>query len=605
MGSKNNDAQIEALNKGIEEQKKARERIDSVESPDYDQIKQYIEQAAAENPQLLGLLQEIEQDPSALEDITSDPSLRDTQVKALESLKEAGESGFSEADMAERRELSRDVEAGESARQSSILQQMAQRGQSGSGTELAARLSSSQAATQRAAEATDRLATDSAAARRQALLQASQAAGSLRSQDRSEQTELASARDQIAQFNAMNRQNIGNQNLGLRQGMENQRSAQQQNKYNQLGNLQQQQFANDMKKAGAYAQATAPIAQMQTQNYRQSQGPMGAIGSLAGAGLGAYFGGSQGAAVGAQLGGAVGNATQSNRAAYADGGIAGPNRDYSEIMRDKKLSQDIERDVKFGGDRYQQALMGGPNISTEEAYSAGKQKLGEIGDSLKGLLGRNSVPEPTSTPTEVPSKDSEMMGSMSALAEALNKKEAPREQMRGATSVPMQSMDVDAMRSRKLIAADGGPKYGGITDAQADQLKAELAAMDRKYADGGMKSMAYNDGGEGTIIDSGEEMYAGDQLEDRINDGELVLNLEQQDRINDKLMELKRLKSLKRTDTMVDEGEKEANRNQQEALMSVARGDMEVEELPNDRVVKEPTGGMGELMALLSKSKRR
>ena len=37
-------------------------------------------------------------------------------------------------------------------------------------------------------------------------------------------------------------------------------------------------------------------------------------------------------------------------------------------------------------------------------------------------------------------------------------------------------------------------------------------------ADGGIKDMAYNDGGMGTIIDSGEESYAGDELEDHAMD---------------------------------------------------------------------------------------
>ena len=611
MGSKSNDAKISALNTAMNEQEGARNKYEEVTKPDYEKIRDYIELAAAENPDLIGLLEKIERDPSALEDIVSDPSLRGTQAKALEALKQAGESGFTEEDMAERRELTRDVESGEKARQSSILQQMAQRGQSGSGAELAARLSSSQAATQRAAESTDRLATDSAAARRQALMQASQAAGSLRGQDRKEATQLASARDQIAQFNAMNRQNINNQNLQMQQARENQRSGQQQAKYGQLSNLQQQQYANEMQEAGAYNQATASLVDMQQRNVRQSSGPMGAIGAAAGTAIGAYFGGPQGAAAGGQIGGALGNASESNDAAYADGGIKRqehtPSMDDYSARYEKERFLENELNDKFEGNRYHQAIYGDKNrgISTEDAYH-----------SLKQLLPRSETPsqpeqhlDPATVQQDQTSPSPDYRDLLATLKINSNNSDAPQERQLqrsvAPASMPQMPMDDPALRSRKLMAADGGVKYGGITDTQADQLRAEIASMDRNYADGGMKSMAYNDGGEGTIIDSGEEMYAGDELEDNINDGEIVLNVEQQDRINDKLMELKRLQSSKRTDTMLDEGEKEINHNQQEALMSVARGEMDVEELPNDRIVKEPTGGMGEFMALLSKSKRR
>ena len=125
-------------------------------------------------------------------------------------------------------------------------------------------------------------------------------------------------------------------------------------------------------------------------------------------------------------------------------------------------------------------------------------------------------------------------------------------------------------------------------------------------ADGGM---AYEDGGEGTIIDSGMEMYAGDQLPDRINDGEMVLNVEQQDRLNDALMELKRLKSKERTDKMLHDGKAEVNPMQQEAMMAFVRGEIDVDELPSERVVKEPTigepsGRMAELLSMVSKKRR-
>jgi hypothetical protein len=105
------------------------------------------------------------------------------------------------------------------------------------------------------------------------------------------------------------------------------------------------------------------------------------------------------------------------------------------------------------------------------------------------------------------------------------------------------------------------------------------------------------------------EMYEGDQLPDRINDGEMVLNVEQQDRVNDNLMELKRLKSKERTDKMLADGTAEINPAQQEAMMAFFRGEIDIDELPNDRVVKEPsvgepTGNMAKLLGMVSKKRR-
>ena len=54
---------------------------------------------------------------------------------------------------------------------------------------------------------------------------------------------------------------------------------------------------------------------------------------------------------------------------------------------------------------------------------------------------------------------------------------------------------------------------------------------------------------------------------------------------------------------MLDDGEKEINNDQQERLMDVLRGELDIEELPNQRVINEPSGGMGELLSMLRKKR--
>jgi hypothetical protein len=112
--------------------------------------------------------------------------------------------------------------------------------------------------------------------------------------------------------------------------------------------------------------------------------------------------------------------------------------------------------------------------------------------------------------------------------------------------------------------------------------------------------MNYQAGGEGTIIDSGEESFAGDELQDNINDGEMVLNLDQQDEMVSLLQELA---ERRRGDEMVDAGEASVNEPQQEALMAVARGEAQPEEVldPNASIVEENGASTAsDLEALLS-----
>lgn len=153
-------------------------------------------------------------------------------------------------------------------------------------------------------------------------------------------------------------------------------------------------------------------------------------------------------------------------------------------------------------------------------------------------------------------------------------------------------------------APQGAPMAPPMDPNMMPPQGAPMPPQGQMMADGGM---AYEDGGEGTIIPG--ESYEGDELPDRINSGEMVLNVEQQDRLNDQLQELKRLKSKERTDKMLADGTAEVNPEQQEAIMSFVRGEIDIDELPSERVVKEPsvgepTGRMAEFIGMLGKKRR-
>lgn len=672
-----------------------RQRADKVQY-DQDEVLENLRLASEQIPELVGLYEAAQLDPSALEQIALDPMYAEIQKGNLEAVQEMAEQGgFSTEDMAKRRALQRQVAADESARQKQIVQEMMQRGQAGSGTELLARLGSSQAAAQRQAEASDRLAMDSASARRAALQQASQQAGGLRQQEYGEQANLASARDQISQFNAMQRANIANQNLNLRQGVANQAIAQKGQYYRDVANTEQQRFANEMSKLGLQSNLVGQSGQARMAGVAPKSNVGGMIGTIAGAGLGAMAG-PQGAAAGGAIGGQIGSF-------FKDGGIRktyeGGNQ-FGDFVRANRLSdsqiagRQAEADYPNRNMSPYQAAMYGqkPARSTSESLATFASNLGfgktdaekfdanafanesalddtQNQEVLKEMgVEKAGAKLEDAKPLEGKKDNAAALGALASVIGSLGNQASsrPAAPTFKPTMMPVNvqttakfedggmKLDADSMRDALLgevtAFAEGGIKYadGGISPElqQAAQMlrmqnqqpapgapmpggqppmppapmpqggpqmfpmpsqgQPPIPPQGQMMADGGM---AYEDGGEGTIIDSGMEMYAGDQLPDRINDGEMVLNVEQQDRLNDALMELKRLKSKERTDKMLHDGKAEVNPMQQEAMMAFVRGEIDVDELPSERVVKEPTigepsGRMAELLGMVSKKRR-
>lgn len=236
------------------------QELDKLDIPDIEKQK-----IALQLPEVVGTLQAEQLGQSAVSGISADRQAVEGQRSALSQLQELANKGFSEEDRAAMRTLSRQVGADEQARQASILNEMAQRGVGGSGQELAARLASSQASTGRAAEASDRLAMNQAEARRAALNQLGQQSSQLRAQDYGEKSEAAKARDTINQFNALQRAQTNQYNLGQKQSTADQQAAikNQQEMYNK--GLYQQQFQNKLAKATGQQAAQGNLAQNLTQ----------------------------------------------------------------------------------------------------------------------------------------------------------------------------------------------------------------------------------------------------------------------------------------------------------------------------------------------------
>lgn len=159
----------------------------------------------------------IKQDPSAFQDIVKNQQYSQAQGKALQQLQSLGEEGG--LSLSDKADLQTQMIANankDKANRDAITDDFARRGQLGSGMALQAQLQGSQAAGDRDAQM--RLQTLGSARDRalQAIQGAGDLAGHLQDQDYRMQSDAASAKDRINQFNTQNAQGVQQRNVAAR-----------------------------------------------------------------------------------------------------------------------------------------------------------------------------------------------------------------------------------------------------------------------------------------------------------------------------------------------------------------------------------------------------
>lgn len=236
------------------------------------------------------------QNPSAMEKIMVDPRFEQAQVDTLQGLDDiVNEGGLTAIDRARIANINDEQVQTERSQRAAILQNMAQRGLSGSGFELASQLSAQQGAANNAA----RQGVDVAALAQQraldAMMQKANLGGQLSQQQFGQKSAVAQAKDAIDRFNATNKQNVINQNVATRNAAQatnltNQQRIADQNvlmkNQNETRNadLKQQEYENKAKKAALLTNQYAGIAN----NQQQKDASKDAFtGQLLGAGVGA------------------------------------------------------------------------------------------------------------------------------------------------------------------------------------------------------------------------------------------------------------------------------------------------------------------------------
>jgi hypothetical protein len=424
-----------------------------------------------ENPQLVGLLEAEGIDPSKMGDIQEDPRLRENQMQALEMLKERSTEGLTASDKYEMEKMLGDVSANERSQRASIEDQMARQGMDSSGAAERSKRENVQSQANNARDIAMQKAAQAQQNKMGALAQLGQQSGQMQNADFNRQAQTASAQDAIARANAMNRQNVSGQNLAARQAIENQRAgtANEQQRWNTQAD--QRRFNNEEKKLNLYNRTIGPQT---TEAAGPSAGAQ--LGSIAGGLAGAYYGGAEGAGAGASAGGSIGGAL------FEDGGVANAGLPIQDQAREAE---------------------------TKQRESFKKKYLKQIQEEVLGAGEKPKTPELPQGKTGHGGNNAANGGVMESL-------------LRDSEKRPEGGTDLASPDDRKALIMQA-------LQAQMQNLNPETQVPMRRENGGTM----YASDGSGDVIDSGMESYAGDRVDAKVNDGEMVINLPQQQRLMD------------------------------------------------------------------------
>jgi hypothetical protein len=153
--------------------------------------------------------------PSALADITTDPRYRDAELSALSDLEQQSKTGFTARDEADLAKLEGDVNRQNRGRLGAIQQNMAARGMSGSGMDIAAQIAASQDATERQALAALEKNAQMGERKQDATSRLGNLASQLQGRDFGQAATKAQAADAIVRFNTANSIDRTKANTGI------------------------------------------------------------------------------------------------------------------------------------------------------------------------------------------------------------------------------------------------------------------------------------------------------------------------------------------------------------------------------------------------------
>lgn len=277
-----NDAGSEEMAKSLGLSREALQELKNIYVPTVEE-----QRVNLVNPELAGLLEAEQMGDSALAGVSTDPRLKNAQMKALEELSGLSQQGLGVEDQAAFNQLRRQAGGEAQAAQQAILSNAAAQGTLDSGNTLMAQLNASQQQANRLQQGGEAQAAAAAQARRQALSQYGDMSTNMANADFAQKAQIGSAKDAIAKFNAQNRQDVNATNLNNRQNIANQTAANKNQQELHNKGLIQQKFQNDTTKATGVAGQTNNLAnQYAQQGQAAAQGQAAMNSAIISGGLG-------------------------------------------------------------------------------------------------------------------------------------------------------------------------------------------------------------------------------------------------------------------------------------------------------------------------------
>lgn len=554
MGSSASDPNKAAM----KQQEAQMERLNNLSLPE---LEEYILQ----NPELVGLLEAEQLGGSALEEISLDPKAREAQLNALQSLQQYADEGMSDADKFGMEQMLGQVSAATKSNQANIEADMARRGMDSSGAALMGKMNAQQSGANTARQQAMQQAAQGQQNRMAALNQLANQSGQMQSQDFARQAQVGSAKDAIAQANAANRYQTNAANLSARQSIENQR-ANTANQQAQVGNqIAQQNFNNAYSKTGAQGNVANSMSNIAGNAPNK---PSALQGAASGAAAGTAIMPGWGTAIGAGIGALSTMEDGGVARKYEDGGVHSNFQDgiderkrlakekeekqhdsfkskYMKKVRDELMDEGDRRDIpsaklhaQDGGlqRNFQDPAMpvqANPFLASGLDWNKETERVTNTANinnpvKTKGVI----VPEVTSD---------KLSGEINTNAKA-------NSQMK-TEGVSPEGKGVDyaaALGALSKLMGNGEQQQRKSLNLQQNQIQAPQNVMNpvgpqqfanafqgMKYEDGGVPMYASDGGGD--IVDSGMESYADDRVDAKINDGEMILNVPQQQRLMDLL----------------------------------------------------------------------
>ena len=245
------------------------------------------------------LMQSIDLAASEVANIQEDPSLRNAQMEALNTLGQVSRGGLRAEDRAAYNELRQKTQQDAEAKRQQIIQAMQARGMGGSGNELIAQLQAGQAAEDQASAQADRLAAQASQNALQALNQRLAGAGNVRGQDMSAAQMKAQAIDDRNRFMYQNSMNVQQANINARNAAQ-QANLQNTQRLSEMNTTQgneelqrqnqakRQYFQDQLGLAQAKAGAIGGVGQAQAAQGMQKANMFSNLGNAIGQGFAAY-----------------------------------------------------------------------------------------------------------------------------------------------------------------------------------------------------------------------------------------------------------------------------------------------------------------------------